>query len=83
MYSLEFRGKALRQLEKLPIELQRRIASYLDRLKVRPFSHDIKRLQGSPYYRARVGNYRIILDIKRDILIIVVIQLGLRHKVYK
>ncbi|MBU0959665.1 MAG: type II toxin-antitoxin system RelE/ParE family toxin [Nanoarchaeota archaeon] len=83
MYVLEFSKKADRQLDKLPIEIQKRIVSVLNRLLIRPFSHDIKKLQGSPYYRVRAGKYRIILDIKQDKLIILVLEVGPRHKIYK
>lgn len=83
MYSIIFRPKAEKQLNKLSLEIQGRILNYLDRIKINPFSHDIKRLQGSSYYRARVGNYRLILDIQKNFLTIVIIELGPRHKIYK
>ncbi|RLG15537.1 hypothetical protein DRN69_02865 [Candidatus Pacearchaeota archaeon] len=37
----------------------------------------------SPYFRARAGDYRLILDIKKDILIIYVIKIGHRKNIYK
>lgn len=78
MYSLTFDSKAEKQLAKLDKSIQERILTALDRIKVRPFSYDIKRLQGTPYYRLRVGRYRIILDIKQNRLIIIVIEVGHR-----
>ena len=82
MYDILFHDKAKRQLRKLPLEIQKRILSSLERIKLRPF-HFVKRKQGTPYYILRVGEYRIILDIKQDKLLILVIELGLRKKIYK
>ena len=82
MYTIIFRPKAEQQLKKLDPLIQQRILNVLDRLKINPFSHDITRLVGSSYYRAKAGKYRIILDIKQDKLIIIVIEIGLRHKIY-
>ena len=43
----------------------------------------IKRKQGTPHFILRVGNYRVILDIVNDKLIIFVIEVGLRKNIYK
>lgn len=83
MYSIIFNPKAEKQFKKLDYEIRRRISAVLDRIRIRPFSQDLKRLEGTRYYRARVGKYRIILDIYQDKLIIVVIEVGPRHKIYK
>jgi mRNA interferase RelE/StbE len=83
MYSIIFNPRAENQLKKLDKPIQERILNVLDRLKIRPFSFDIKKLQGTNYYRARVGEYRIILDIKQDKLIIIVIEIGHRKNIYK
>ncbi len=83
MYSIIFNPKAEKQFKKLDNETKKRISSFLDRIRIRPFSHDIKRLAGTRYYRARVGKYRLILDIFQDKLIIVVIEMELRGKIYK
>ena len=83
MYSIIFNPKAEKQFKKLDHEIRRRISAVLDRIRIRPFSQDLKRLEGTRYYRARVGKYRIILDIFQDKLIIVVIEVGPRHKIYK
>lgn len=83
MYSVIFNPKAENQLKKLDKQINERILNVLERIKIRPFSHDLKKLQGTNYYRARVGDYRIILDIKQDKLIIIVIEIGHRKNIYK
>ena len=82
MYSFLFSPFAEKQFKKLDKDLQKRILGVLDRIKFRPHSF-VKRLVGSPYFRLRTGNYRIILDIQNDKLIIVVIELRHRKKIYK
>lgn len=83
MYDIILSEKAKRQLEKINISMRKRIGSAIERIKIRPFSFDIKRLQGSPYYRLRVGEYRLILDIQQNRLVIIVIEIGHRKNIYK
>jgi len=82
MYEIIFYDKANVQLNKLPFEIKTRILNVLERIKVRPH-HFVSRLVGSSYYKLRVGDYRVILDIKQDKLIIFVIELGHRKNIYK
>ncbi len=82
MYKIVLSGKAKKQLTKLPKETQNRIGSVIERLKIRPY-HIIKKIIGSPYFRARAGDYRLILDIKKNILIVYVIEIRQRKNVYK
>ncbi len=82
MYKIEFSEKAQKQFDKLTLEIQGRIINVLERIKIRPYSY-VKKIIGSPYFRARVGANRLILDIKNEILIIYVIEVGHRKNIYK
>ena len=82
MYKIIISDKAKKQLSQLPKEIEDRIGNVLNRIVINPF-HYVKKLVGIPYYRLRVGDYRIILDIKQDKLIIYVIELGHRKNIYK
>lgn len=81
MYEIFFYERAKKQLKKLPSEIQERILAVLDRLKISPHKY-VKKLVGTPYFRARVGDYRIILDIQDKKLIIFVVELGHRKSIY-
>jgi len=81
MYSVEFTQTAERQFCKLPEEIQPRIINVLERIRVRPY-HFIKRKEGTPYFIARIGEYRVILDIRNEILKIYVIEVGHRKNIY-
>jgi mRNA interferase RelE/StbE len=82
VYELEFTDTFRRQFSKLEKLIQQRIVTALERIRIRP-DYFVKRLVGSPYYRLRIGHYRIILDIKQDKLIIIVMELGRRKNIYK
>lgn len=76
-YQIIFTPTAERQFDKFDRTIQNRITSALERITVRPHSF-LKRLSGSSYFRLRVGDYRVILDIKNDMLVILVIEVGHR-----
>lgn len=82
MYNIEFSKLAEKQLSKLERGLQERVVATLGRIRIRPYLFVIK-LVGSPYFRLRAGDYRLILNIKDDQLIILVIELGHRSVIYK
>ena len=81
MYEIEFSKTAEKQFYKFGRDIQVRILSALERVKVRP-QHYIERFVGSKYYKLRIGNYRVILDIQEHKLIIFVIELGHRRNIY-
>jgi len=81
MYEILFHKNAQKQLEKLTKDIQGRVLSVLDRIKITPHSH-VKRLVGTPYFRVRIGDYRAILDIQNDKLVIIVIEIGHRKNIY-
>ena len=81
MYEILFSDTARKKLKKLEKKKQSRIIKALERIRIRP-ERFVKRLVGCPYYRLRVGDYRVILDIKKDKLIILVLTMGHREKIY-
>ncbi len=80
-YKIEFTTRAEKQFFKLPVDVQARIIACLKRCRIRPYVHVIK-LVDSPYYRLRVGNYRVIIDLHDEKLLILVITLGHRSSIY-
>ena len=81
-YEVIFSEYADKQLAKLPLVVQERIVSTIKRCQVRPFSH-VKKLVASKYFRLRVGEYRVIMDIIEHKLVIHVIEIGHRKNIYK
>lgn len=81
-YSVVFSPPAQKQFDKLEKNVQERILSSLERIRIRPYAF-VKKLSGSSYYRLRVGDYRVIIDIKNEMLLIIVIEVGHRKSIYK
>ncbi|MDR0535720.1 MAG: type II toxin-antitoxin system RelE/ParE family toxin [Puniceicoccales bacterium] len=86
-WEYEFAPAAFRELAKLDKQTQRAIIRYLDeRLSVcddpRNFGHALAH-ELSGYWRWRVANYRIIGEIFESKLLITVIKIGHRSKIYE
>lgn len=81
-YSLVFTKNAVRDIKKLDRLAQKRLAEKLKIFQNKPLFY-AKKLT-SPLigqYRWRIGNYRIIFDIKGKDLII--LRIGHRREIYK
>ena len=70
-YQVIFSDLAIKQLRKFDKEIGQRIISTLERIRIRPDAY-VKKLVGDEGYRLRVGNYRVILDLDKEKLIILV-----------
>ena len=82
MYNVIFSDLASKQLKKLEKNIQNRILSALERIRLRPESY-VKKLVGESGFRLRVGDYSAILDIQRHELLILVIKVGHRRNIYQ
>jgi mRNA interferase RelE/StbE len=80
-YKITFTDTSRKQFRKLEKDVQERIIKALERIRIRP-ENFVKKLVGDPGYRLRVGDYRVILDIQKSELIILVIKIGHRKNIY-
>lgn len=83
MFVLEWKEGAISQLQKLDVNLSRRIYKKVDELKTDPFMKNIKRLKGEEAFRLRIGDYRVIFDVDRKNNTITILRLGHRKNIYK
>lgn len=75
---------ALRDLKKLPRVISKRIFRKLEEFQENPFSSkNLKKLAGQPYYRIRVGDYRIIFELGKKEGEIYVLKISHRKNIYK
>lgn len=81
-YTLIYSSRALRDLKGLPQKDSERIVSALEKITDEPGIHT-RRLEGSPLCSFRVGAYRVLLDIRRETLLILVIGVGHRKHIYR
>jgi mRNA-degrading endonuclease RelE of RelBE toxin-antitoxin system len=68
-------------LEKLSSHISKRIVDKIESLSEDPH-RTAKRCEGYPYYHQRVGTKRAILKIDDSALLISVVKIGPRKKVY-
>ena len=82
MYEIIFSEKAENQLKKLEKNIQERILATLERIRIRPEAY-VSRLVDDTGYKLRIGDYRVIIDINQNKLMILVIKVGHRKNIYK
>ncbi len=69
-------------IDKLDSQDRDRIVLSLDKLRIRPEAY-LTRLVGDKSYKFRVGDYRLIVDVEHDKLLVLVIDVGHRKNIYK
>ena len=80
-YEIFWSDEAAKDFSGLQKPMQKRIASKLESITSNPFLF-VKHLAGVSAYSLRVGDYRLILGIENKKLIILVIKIGHRRRVY-
>ena len=63
--------------------ISKRIIRAIEELVENPESKDVRKLKGTTYYRMRVGDYRVIFDLQKKELVILILSLGNRKNIYK
>ena len=83
-YTIQFKPLALRQLEKLPREAQKRLSAKIEVLRDDPFPPGCKKMAGIPdVWRIRAGDYRVVYQVHRGVLLVLVLTVGHRREVYR
>lgn len=83
-YQLKISSQAEKTLRKLPPDITKRLSKAIDKLSKDPFPSGSLKLVGSEAdYRIRVGDYRIIYQIRESALIVFVIRIGHRKDIYR
>lgn len=74
--------KSVKQLEKIDKKDAQKIYDSVLECVEEPFRVVI-RLINSPFYRMRIGKYRVILDLQQNKMIIFVVESDHRGQIYK
>ena len=83
-YIVKFTSHAARSFRKLSREVQTRLSPSIESLKENPRPPGSEKLKGAnDAYRIRVGDYRILYEVKDKELIVYIIEAGHRREVYK
>ncbi|MEW6589454.1 MAG: type II toxin-antitoxin system RelE/ParE family toxin [Pseudomonadota bacterium] len=86
-WKIEYTGTAVKQLRKLDKQIARQIVDFMDE-RIAPLEDPRstgKALVGplGGLWRYRVGDYRVICEIRDDTLVTLVVQIGNRREVYR
>jgi mRNA interferase RelE/StbE len=83
-YVIRITQHAARSFRKLPRDVQIRLYTAIEPLKDNPRPSGSEKLKGSnDTYRIRVGDYRILYEIRDKELIVFIMEAGHRREVYR
>ena len=74
--------KSVKQLKKMDVKNAQKIFDAVLDCIINPFQN-VTRLTNSSFYRLRVGDYRVILDLQQSKMIIFVVETDHRGQIYK
>ncbi len=83
-YAIEFVPSAKRELKKLPREVQLKLNQRIDSLSIEPRPRGSKKLKGATELsRIRVGDYRVVYEVRDKLLVVLVVRVAHRREVYR
>ena len=81
-YRITFKKSVAKDLRVIPKNDVKNILSKIDALAVNPRGEGCIKLSGQENYRVRQGLYRIVYEIKDDVLVVNVVKVAHRSQVY-
>jgi mRNA interferase RelE/StbE len=72
-----------KELDRLSDDVAARVLVRLAGLETNPRPPDVKKLKGREAWRIRVGDYRVIYEIRDRVLQVIVITVGHRREIYR
>ena len=82
-YEIELSKSSLKELKKIATKSQIRILKSIHQLGNNPRKGAVRPMVGSTSWRLRVGNYRVVYDIKDTKLTVLIIRIRHRKDVYR
>lgn len=82
-YKLTFKKSVSKDLRSIPQKDVPKILSCIESLTDNPRAEGCIKLSGQENYRVRQGSYRIVYEIRDEVLIVNVIKVAHRSNVYK
>jgi len=82
-YELRFKKSVAKDLRSIPKKEVARILRRVESLSDEPRPPGAEKLSGQERYRIRQGVYRIIYEVTDEALIVTVVKIGHRKRVYK
>lgn len=84
LYEIRFSKASSKTLDSLDVKLAVRIAKAIGKLSTESKPLGCRKLVGSENdYRIRVGDYRVIYQIRNSVVMIFVVRIGHRKDIYR
>ncbi len=84
LYQVIVRRSAQKDMRRIPRMILEHIIQCMIDLETNPFPSGVKPVSGYPhYFRIRIGQYRMIYEVKTQIRIITIMRIGHRRDVYR
>ncbi len=86
MFTVLFTKSAEREYKNLDSKIQAKVQEAVKLLRISPYSDllQIKKLKGDPHlYRVRIGDYRIVYEVAKVEIRVIIIKIGHRREVYR
>jgi mRNA interferase RelE/StbE len=86
VYRIEMLPSAVKELARLPRHDQEAVSGAIDGLADNPYPAGSQKLKGNKnpaLWRVRSGDYRIIYQIEREEIVVLIVKIGHRREVYR
>jgi mRNA interferase RelE/StbE len=85
VYKITYTTQAAKSLLKMPRNTAKLVREKLEQVAADPFATipNAKKLQGRPGYRLRIGDWRVIYEINKGEVVIIVLKIAPRGEVYR
>lgn len=83
MYQVRIERPAVKVLSRISEPYRSRISDAMISLAENPRPRGCEKLRGRDAWRIRAGDYRIIYEIRDDVLLVLVIEIGHRREIYR
>ena len=82
-YRIEIKNSAQKEIKNLPQQDMRRVVAKIQELALNPRMPDSIKLTSQEQYRVRVGQYRILYEIRDEVLLVMVVRVANRKGVHR
>ncbi len=82
-YSIRIKRSAAKELARIPMPDRERLVAAIDRLAESPFVGETLKGQTRGLRRLRAGVYRVLYEIQKDALVVLVVGVAHRRRAYR
>ena len=83
-YTVDVSRPAEKQIRALDPQVRVRIEKTIDALAENPRPHGCRKMYGHEnLYRARTGDWRVVYEIRDNVLLVLVVAVGHRREIYR